>query len=393
MANPGCTPSRKGLALIVCWVVGMFWLALALDYLPVLLWASEMPLSARVGLMGIVGIGTAYLFYRFILRRTFARLADHSMAILLERQNAEFHDSLLTSVELNEHPDHALDFNREMLQHAGDDAVRQSQRVQVAKVFRWQPLAGASMAAILLAVSVLLFALLPATQEAFATATGRIVLLKSDPWKRRAHLTVAHVKTFQIEYNKPKSDEDHSGVLNDNRPKVVSNQRPFIDRKVRVARGSDIKLVVNASLDDHEDPGSVRFNWESETERGTGKMSAGRRDDEVVSYTYEGDPLKGILDTITFSVRGLDYRTEGYEIEVVETPVVTEVMVQYDRPDYLVDEANSVVKRVTSALVPGMQVPYGSQVKLIGKSNKQLSGSLRLRRWRETDHPPPDRRQ
>ena len=112
-----------GVCLAVCWLVAMFWFALACDYGPVWMGASEMPRAARAVLLGIAGIGTAFILYRWVVRRTFVHLADHSMAVLLERQHGQFRDSLLTSVEMYEHPDHAADFNQEMLAHASAEAL------------------------------------------------------------------------------------------------------------------------------------------------------------------------------------------------------------------------------------------------------------------------------
>ena len=90
----------EGLALAVIWLGLMFWISLGLDYLPVLVGASEMPAVAR----GVLLVGTAavlaWLLYQFVLRRAFVRLADRSMALLLERKFTGFHDSLVTAVEM-----------------------------------------------------------------------------------------------------------------------------------------------------------------------------------------------------------------------------------------------------------------------------------------------------
>ena len=77
----------EGLALAVIWLGLMFWIGLGLDYLPVLVGASEMPAVAR----GVLAArhrrqSLAFILYRWILRRTFVRLGDRSMALLLERQ-------------------------------------------------------------------------------------------------------------------------------------------------------------------------------------------------------------------------------------------------------------------------------------------------------------------
>ena len=105
----------EGLALAIVWLGSMFWAGLALDYLPVRLGAAEMPHTARLILLIAVGTVLALIVYHWVLRRAFVRLANRSLAVLLERQFDRFHDSLLTSVELTERPDQAGDFSGEML--------------------------------------------------------------------------------------------------------------------------------------------------------------------------------------------------------------------------------------------------------------------------------------
>ena len=168
----------------------MFWFALLCDYGPVWMGASEMPRAARAVLLVIAGLGSAWIMYRWIIRRTFAHLADHSMAILLERQHDQFHDSLLTSVEMHEHPDHAADFNQDMLAHASSDALNHSSSVRLRRVLRWQPLLRAMLAASVMVGSVVAFAAIPASQPTFNTAAQRIVWLDDEPWKRLALLAL-----------------------------------------------------------------------------------------------------------------------------------------------------------------------------------------------------------
>src|SRR5262245_9669732 len=107
----------EGLSLAVIWVGIMFWVVLALDYLPVLVGASEMPAVARGILLAGVAAVLAYILYRWIGRRIVVPLRDHSMALLLERKHAALQESLVTAVEMNETPSHAAEFSPEMLAH------------------------------------------------------------------------------------------------------------------------------------------------------------------------------------------------------------------------------------------------------------------------------------
>ena len=73
----------------------------------------------------------AYVIYRWIFRRAFVRMPDHSMAVLLERRFGQFHDSLVTAVELAEQPGHAEQFNQDMLAHTRQEAQSRTADVRV----------------------------------------------------------------------------------------------------------------------------------------------------------------------------------------------------------------------------------------------------------------------
>src|SRR5439155_6387584 len=105
----------EGLALAVIWLGAMFWTGFGLDYLPVLMGASEMPPAPRGVLLAATGLVLAYILYQSIGRRTFVRLPSRSLALLLERRFDRFHDSLITAVEMADLPEHATAFSRELL--------------------------------------------------------------------------------------------------------------------------------------------------------------------------------------------------------------------------------------------------------------------------------------
>src|SRR5690606_3587723 len=103
----------EGLTLAVIWLGLTFWLGLALDYGLVRLGAGELPTAARGVLLAIIAAVLAAIVYRYILRRAFVPLANHSMALLMERRFTSFRDSLVTAVELDE--------NRHADEHYQDD--------------------------------------------------------------------------------------------------------------------------------------------------------------------------------------------------------------------------------------------------------------------------------
>src|SRR5437762_14301951 len=69
----------EGLALAVIWLGAMFWIGLGLDYLPVLMGASEMPLAARGLLLVMAVLGLVAILYRWIGRRAFVPLGNRSL--------------------------------------------------------------------------------------------------------------------------------------------------------------------------------------------------------------------------------------------------------------------------------------------------------------------------
>ena len=87
----------EGISAAAIWLGLTFWAGLALDYLPVMMGASEMPRGVRFVLLIGIGAVLAFIVYRWIIRRALVRLRNRSMALLLERRFPELNDSLLTN--------------------------------------------------------------------------------------------------------------------------------------------------------------------------------------------------------------------------------------------------------------------------------------------------------
>ena len=95
----------EGLSLATVWLGVMFWLGLAIDYLPVLAGANELSQSIRGGLLVLVGSVLAYILYRFVGQRAFVQFNDRSLALLLERRFDKLQDALVTTVTLKNRRD------------------------------------------------------------------------------------------------------------------------------------------------------------------------------------------------------------------------------------------------------------------------------------------------
>src|SRR5271169_3858385 len=98
----------EGAAMTVL-VLGLaFWSSLAFD------WLFEPPWQFRAVMMAATGAVILYVLNRFILRRAFRTLDDAELAIVLERRFRDYHDSLLTTVELGRRSGLSGRFNAEM---------------------------------------------------------------------------------------------------------------------------------------------------------------------------------------------------------------------------------------------------------------------------------------
>ena len=357
----------EGLALAVLWLVAMFWIGFGLDYLPVLLGASEMPQVARAILLMATGAVLAYVLYRWILRRTFVRLADRSMALVLERRFDALGDSLVTAVELTQTPDRAAAFDHEMLARTTQQARAGVDHVQYARVFNNRALTWKIVAAVLAAASIA--SLYGTNAAALERAAQRLYLLSNDPWPRSARIEVVGI---EVTRNAAPGDETSRTLT-----------LPFEDNVVKVAKGSNVALKVRAAqapeaqvvpqyctvyYRTRKDESGIRG------ERGSVTMSNFRDTGGWRSFWFDGKPFKGVLSTIEFDVLGYDHRISNYRLEVVDSPAVVETLLDLTYPSYMVDlaTANHLPALNQPYLPSGTVIPFGTQVSLKFKTNKKL---------------------
>ena len=348
----------EGLCLGIVWLGLTFWAGLALDYLPVLAGANEMPLAARGVVLTIIAVGLAFILYRWVLRRSFVPLADRSLAVLLERRFSAFQDSLVTAVELTEHPDHAQLFDATMLQETSRHALVELPAARLSRLFNYGPLIRGVVGAAILMASVL--ALAAVQWEAWDTWVHRIYLLGDNTWPRRAQIEVVGVELL--------GPED-AGDRTADAPLIE-----FRNRALKVAKGSNLRLRVRAYLGARVVPAVCTIYYRTaDGERGRASMNRTKRSrDEYQNFSYADKPLRGILSTIQFDVLGADCRVRDYTIEVVDSPamVVTELDCKF--PAYLVDERLSLWLPRTIPLANATQLPRGTDVTIRAQTNKPL---------------------
>jgi hypothetical protein len=363
----------EGLALASIWLGLTFWLGLALDYLPVLAGATEMPREARAVLLALIGSVLALILHRWIFRRTFVRLADRSLAVILERRFPGFRDSLVTAVELTGQPSHAEPFDPRMLAHTGQEALAVLPGVRLHEVFNFRPLLRSlAIAAGLFGTVVALWAFNP---EAATTWANRLYLLSATTWPRHALIEIVGVELLGPE-------DAAEGVI---QPLLI----PFQNGSLKVAKGSNLRLQVRANLGAKVVPSFCVMHYDSAGgERGRVTLNRSQRGQgKYQNYSYSGKPLRGILSSLRFDVVGHDYRVRDFQIEVVDSPAVTGVELDCRFPDYLADEKLGTWLPRTVELTSATQVPRGTEITLRVQTNKPLERvDLYHPDTKETDH-------
>ena len=356
----------EGLSLAILWVGTMFWVGLGLDYLPVLMGASEMPAAPRAVLLGATGLVLGYILYQWIARRALVRLSDRSLALLLERRFDGFDDSLVTAVEMADEPNHATSFSRELLARTADEARAHAGDVSYLRVFNIGSLAQKVLAA--LAMLATLIAFYATSANAFDQATRRLYLLTNEPWPRSARIEVVGIEVVRPEVN---GDSTRAVTI------------PFENKVVKVARGANVSLKVRAAQppDAERVPEKCTVYYRTQKsgpgvrgERGSVQMTNFRDTTDWRNFWFDGKPFKGVLSTIEFDVFGIDHRASGYKLEVVDSPAVVETALDLVFPSYVVDEAAGVhLPSENQPYVPaGTFIPVGTQVTLKFKANKPL---------------------
>jgi hypothetical protein len=317
-----------GIAAVVVLLGALFWASLAVD------WLFEPPVAVRVAMLAAAAAALAYLVYRFLISRLSVRLRNRNMALLLERRFGDFHDSLLTAVELSESPAHAIDFNPHMVAHARREALLYASQVDLGRVFNPAPLVRRASFAAALVASVGVFAV--AAPSAIEVWARRVLLLSDELWPRRTHLAV--------------DGFDPNG-------------------RVKIARGADWDLVVKAdAAPGREIPEIVEVRYRTpEGMRGRENMSRegvvapGEAPFQPYAYTF-----RSVLEPLEFHVVGGDDRRGPFYLDVVDSPTITTMTLHCVYPEYTRREPRDVP-------VAGlMQVPMGTEVTILAEANKPL---------------------
>ena len=340
----------QGVAVSVAWLGLGFWASLLLD------WGFEPPAAIRIAILALILAGFLALGYRLVFRRVRTRLSDGSMAMLLERRFPQFNESLLTVVELSGRQLDPQECSPAMLGRTCREAESPVTGVRLGKIFNPLPLRQGVAAALVLAATVAAFGtFLPG---GFQVWLRRNLLLSNELWPRRTRLVVDG----------------------------------FPQGWTKVARGDDLVVVAKAELrKPWVAPATVEIRYRSEegarlraTMSREGKPNPAKDRFQEYSHTFAG-----VAAPIRFDVVGGDDAVRGLRIEVVDSPTIVAMRLNCRYPPYMGRPPR------TLPAVGVMQIPRGTEVTLLAKSNKDLvsvqveSGQEEPRRAAEVIHPDP----
>ena len=358
----------EGLSLGMIWVTSMFWIGLAMDYLPILVGANELSSVARAILLGIVAAALGYILYRWVFQRAFIAFSDRSMAILLERQFSAFNDSLVTSVTLKKSStgadtptddnheadvDSDVTYSRQMLSETVESALLSLDGVDVNQVFNKRLLLKRVAIAVALVASVILFAV---TNKSMANlAMRRLYLLDGEKWERAAHIQIVGISVIRDNF----TGYDFQ----------TSEQLKFTQGHVKVARGATLRILIQAD-GDKLIPDRCSFHYETADgisgQRRLIKEGGAPEQDQY--FVLADNPLDGISESLEFEIFGHDHRIGPFYIDVVVSPEISQVTLDYEYPAY-----TELLPVEDQDWIPGRtSLPLGTSVQLNLLTNKPV---------------------
>lgn len=316
----------RGLLIAAIWVAGAFWLSYTFDRL------LEPEAFCRGVIAATIVAAVGWALVRWMLAPMLAPLADSQLALLVERRFPHFGERLLTAVELHGRWEEMGPWARRMFAQTCRLAAEPICQVRLGGLFRWKPLLVGGLAAGMLSASTAGFVV--AHRNDAALWFQRWVLMRPVQWPRRTRLVVLGCQTGPL----------------------------------RVARGSDAKLVVRADLRMPLVPQLVRVRWRA----GSGKTQQvvmtreGNADRAHEVYQHFSHTFRNVLAPIELDVRGGDVVLRGLRIEPVDRPVLTRLVLDCRYPEY------TGRGRQLVTVVGPVRLPVGTRVGLYGVANKPL---------------------
>ncbi len=350
--------------LIAVWCFVIFWLGGLLDYLPVTVGANETPRAVRIGILAIMGLGTAWILISFLARRLLVRLPPRSLALLIERKYPELNNELVTTVELSNQP--ATDVSNPAAHRAMLDRVHQSitqriERVDPSSLLNWQPIWGTGVAAVFgVVITILAIVGMP---DWISLWSSRLFTLSDTPWPRRAILQADGIQLQLPAF---------TGQLSAERVMV-----PFQDGLARMPSGATVQLQVSADTSAVQVPEVCTLFYSAEDgSRGRANL---RRVGAPVrgwqQFTLDGPPLDGLTTNMELDIVGLDARLRDLKLEVIEPAVISDMQLKCRYPAYLLDSLSSRAVEERLPYRAGQRIPQGTELTLVGTASSPLKSA------------------
>jgi hypothetical protein len=320
----------QGTALVVLVLGVAFWLGFIFDRM-----FEPSPGVRQIGLT-LIALTTLYVAWRYVLRRIVVSISDASAASLLERRFPSLKEHLLTAVDVASRPDRAAAFHPQLVEETQQLAVRAVADVRPEELFSRGPLLRAVGAALVVVLSIGIFAL--ASREAFGFWMKRLAF-SEEPWPRRVHLEVVGF---------PPDDAGR--------------------RVTKLAQDDNFELLVHASTVGYEVPDEVEIRFRlADGRRGrdtmirVGEATTTNQDSQLFRYQFQR-----VAADMEFDVVGGDDRVNDLRLQVVERPELFAIELECVYPEYLGRQPRRL------PVTGGMRIPEGSQLVLHAGSTKPL---------------------
>lgn len=347
---------------LIIWVLSLFWLVTAADYLPIRVGSTEMPLPIRGIALAIVVIGALVLIYRVGLSRLFVKVSDSSAANLLERQFPQLKGKVLTAIELANKPappETNPELYRAMVAQVSVEAENLVSPLKVSEVFDWKPLGLRVLVSLLLLIATISSGV--TNSSWFVLAVKRLFALSSETWPRQSRLYADGIQLVIPGF---------SGETTTRRQALA-----FTDSKVSVPRGGSGILRIVADTTVPEVPELCTLVYQMpDGQRGQAALkgvNGGPENGQL--FILDGPPFESMVDSMTIDIYGGDFRLREQFIEVVDPAIVEGMQVECVYPAYLFEKETGRWGKETLDYRFGMQVPEGTRCTLIGKSPSTLS--------------------
>ncbi len=351
----------QGVLVTVVWLGATWWIALALDRLPVEAGWPEMSFTPRLVLLILIGGGAGWLLVRNALSRLLVPLRKESLALLLERRFPQLDDALATLVQQGEESTSTW---RDNLQATTCERLA---RISIADLFNYHALRRTALAAGLLATSILLLGILH--PQMLSTGARRLYALDAQRWPRECYIEVAGLRV--------------RGARSVAVISTASSIRSFEDSRIEVAAGDSVSIIARAELphignDRRRLPRLCTLYWTSDSgSRGSLVMNpAGVARDGFQSYVADGEALDALDGDLRFHIRGDDASIGPFVILTVPAPVLTDVSLELIYPRYLSDAASSRWTPRTVSLTSGLRIPAGTRATVVAEASRPLDSAF-----------------